>query len=89
MEFGEGVDLAALRDTPPDGPGLGATSPAEPGRLGELEQLRRTASDAAERDFLIGLLKRNKGNISLASRSSGIHRSYLQRLMSKHGLRRG
>jgi Nif-specific regulatory protein/two-component system response regulator HydG len=71
----------AFRDgnSPPDG--------SE--RSGDLEKVRRTASDAAERDFLESLLEKSQGNISLAARSSGIHRSYLQRLIAKHNLRRG
>jgi transcriptional regulator with GAF, ATPase, and Fis domain len=55
----------------------------------ELERVREAASANAERSFLSALLKQNGGNISAASRSSGIHRSYLQRLMTKHGLRHG
>jgi Nif-specific regulatory protein/two-component system response regulator HydG len=66
--------------------GVPASQSAEP--LGELDRIRRVASDGAEREFLAELLKRNSGNISLASRSSGIHRSYLQRLLTKHGLRK-
>jgi transcriptional regulator with GAF, ATPase, and Fis domain len=58
------------------------------GPLGELVQVRRAASDAAERVFIATLLERSKGNVSLAARTSGIHRSYLQRLIAKHGLRR-
>lgn len=58
------------------------------GPTGELDRVRRAASDAAEHAFLGALLERSKGNISLAARTSGIHRSYLQRLIAKHGLRR-
>jgi transcriptional regulator with GAF, ATPase, and Fis domain len=52
-----------------------------------LESIRKQALSSAEHDFLAGLIQQAGGNISLASRKSGIHRSYLQRLMSKHGLR--
>ncbi|MFO0611745.1 MAG: sigma 54-interacting transcriptional regulator [Polyangiaceae bacterium] len=52
-----------------------------------LEDVRKNALSTAEHEFLAGLIQQAGGNISLASRRSGIHRSYLQRLMSKHGLR--
>ena len=41
----------------------------------------------AEHAYLSSLLEECGRNISAASRKSGIHRSYLQRLMTKHGLR--
>ncbi len=75
---------ASLRDTELD---ESQVSPADRG--GELERIRRSASNAAEREFLEALLEKSGGNVSLAARSSGIHRSYLQRLLGKHGLRRG
>jgi Nif-specific regulatory protein/two-component system response regulator HydG len=53
----------------------------------ELERVREAAVARAEREFLIGLLAQSEGNVSQASRDSGIHRTYLQRLVGKHGLR--
>jgi Nif-specific regulatory protein/two-component system response regulator HydG len=55
----------------------------------DLEALREQATLGAERAFLVRLLERSAGNISAAARESGIHRSYLQRLMTRHGLRHG
>jgi DNA-binding NtrC family response regulator len=40
-----------------------------------------------ERRYLVDLLERAGGNVSSASRNSGIGRSYLHRLMRKHKLR--
>ena len=74
---------------------VGARKSAPPGAIAlpegttsrDLEALREQAVLAAERSFLVRLLERSAGNISQASRESGIHRSYLQRLMTRHGLR--
>lgn len=52
-----------------------------------LEEMRDVAVSRAERQYLVELLERSQGNISQAARASGIHRSYLQRIMSRHGLR--
>jgi transcriptional regulator with GAF, ATPase, and Fis domain len=52
-----------------------------------LERVRQEAVRGAEREYLQTLLQEARGNISAASRKSGIHRSYLQRLMTRHGLR--
>jgi Nif-specific regulatory protein/two-component system response regulator HydG len=52
-----------------------------------LERVRNDAVRDAEHTYLSSLLSECGGNISAASRKSGIHRSYLQRLMTKHGLR--
>jgi transcriptional regulator of acetoin/glycerol metabolism len=51
--------------------------------------VRDEAIAQAERAFLQALSDRCAGNISAAARESGIHRSYLQRLLTKHGLRSG
>jgi transcriptional regulator with GAF, ATPase, and Fis domain len=84
------ADLSRVSLLPGDGASRdGGLPPDGSERSGDLEKVRRTASDAAERDFLESLLDKSQGNISLAARSSGIHRSYLQRLIAKHNLRRG
>jgi DNA-binding NtrC family response regulator len=44
---------------------------------------------AWEREYVIALLARHDGNVSLAARSGGIDRVYLHRLMKKHGLAGG
>lgn len=52
-----------------------------------LDSLRLSAARGAEREFLAELIARSEGNITRAARDSGIHRSYLQRLLTRHGLR--
>jgi Nif-specific regulatory protein/two-component system response regulator HydG len=79
-----GLDLlpAELRAAPEEAP---TPDGVDAGEGGELERVRT----AAERAYLEELLARCRGNISKASRESGIHRSHLQRLLSRHGLRSG
>jgi DNA-binding NtrC family response regulator len=50
---------------------------------------RREAIERAEREFLVALLARWPANLSQAARASGLRRSYLQRLLSRHRLRVG
>jgi transcriptional regulator with GAF, ATPase, and Fis domain len=52
----------------------------------ELKRAREAAADAVERRFIEELLRRSDGNVSRAARESGMNRSYLQRLVGKHGL---
>ena len=54
-----------------------------------LAKIRESAVNAAEEAYLRDLLDRAAGNISQAARDSGIHRSYLQRLLTKHKIRSG
>jgi DNA-binding protein Fis len=37
-----------------------------------------------ERAFRAALMERHQGNVSQAARESGIHRSYLQKLLARH-----
>jgi Nif-specific regulatory protein/two-component system response regulator HydG len=50
----------------------------------ELEAAKEASAHALEATFLTGLLQRCEGNVSLAARRSGIHRSHLQKLLAKH-----
>ena len=65
------------------------TAPTEAGELTQsaLLRARATAILRAERAFLCALLERWPSNLSQAARESGLRRSYLQRLLSKHRLR--
>lgn len=65
------------------------TDPVEAGELTQsaLLRARATAISRAERAFLCALLERWPSNLSQAARESGLRRSYLQRLLSKHRLR--
>ena len=49
-----------------------------------LKAAKKTAIGRVERRFLRRLLRRCDGNISQAARESGLHRSYLQRLLASH-----
>ena len=55
----------------------------------ELTAVRDASVAAIEKRFLTSLMSRTEGNISRASRESNIPRSYLQRLLARHGLRAG
>jgi transcriptional regulator with GAF, ATPase, and Fis domain len=48
---------------------------------------RRQAVDAFERSYVTGLLARTDGNVAAAARAAGVNRSYLHRLLRRHGLR--
>jgi DNA-binding protein Fis len=47
---------------------------------------REAFSDQFTRAYLLALLERTKGNQSEASRVSGVERSHLRKLLTKHGL---
>lgn len=51
---------------------------------GELEAAREAALREVEATFLRELMQRHGGNVSLAARASGIHRSQLQKLLAEH-----
>src|SRR5205823_11107542 len=42
-----------------------------------------------ERDYIVQLLKKNKGNISHAAREADIDRKYFRKLMRKYGIEGG
>ena len=48
---------------------------------------RRQAIERFERAYVEALLDHHKGNVSAAARASGIHRGFLHRLLSRHGIR--
>jgi transcriptional regulator of acetoin/glycerol metabolism len=62
---------------------VGEEAPALPFQAAKARAIRRF-----ERDYLVALLTRARGNVSLAARLSGKERSRLGRLLKKHGLAR-
>ncbi len=82
LATGPEIDLHLL---PPDL--LGASAPPAPFREytgEELEAAKEASAHALEAAFLSGLLTKHEGNVSLAARRSGIHRSHLHKLLAKH-----
>jgi Nif-specific regulatory protein/two-component system response regulator HydG len=55
----------------------------------ELGAAREAAVAEVERAFLAALLERHQGNISQAARESGLHRTYLQKLLARHREEKG
>jgi DNA-binding NtrC family response regulator len=51
------------------------------------KQAKQQAVEAFEREFLLGLLKRNHGHMSRAAREAGVDRKTIERMVKKHGLR--
>ena len=43
----------------------------------------------AERDYLVKLLKRTRGNVTEASKVAGLHRTHIYNLMKRHGISAG
>lgn len=43
----------------------------------------------AERDYLVKLLKRTRGNVTEAAKVAGLHRTHMYNLMKRHGLSAG
>lgn len=50
----------------------------------ELKDVKEACASEVEREFLWALMTRTGGNVSRASRESGIHRSHLQKLLARH-----
>jgi two-component system response regulator PilR (NtrC family) len=47
---------------------------------------RLEAMDAAERDYLIALLRENAGNVARSASQAGMSRQGLHKLLKKHGV---
>lgn len=52
-----------------------------------LEHARKTASEAAERQFLEDQLRKTKGNVTVLAKQLDMNRSYLQTLLKKQGVK--
>lgn len=81
------ADGPILGAPPEAGPARGAAGPAEAAAL-PFQAAKARAIREFERRYLIELLTRAEGNVSLAARLSGKERSRLGRLLKKHGLER-
>src|SRR5262249_6053150 len=78
--------------------GLGGSG--QPGQAGEggaagagglgsnvpFKEAKGRVVEAFERDYLVDLMKRTKGNISAAAREAGIDRNHLTKLLQKYGI---
>jgi Nif-specific regulatory protein/two-component system response regulator HydG len=51
---------------------------------GALDEAREAAISDVERAFVAALMERHAGNVSAASRESGLNRTYLQKLLARH-----
>jgi DNA-binding NtrC family response regulator len=60
---------------------LEASGPAQP-----LREARREASEAFERAYVNGVLRRTQGNVTRAAAIAEVSRQMLQKLMRKHGM---
>jgi transcriptional regulator with GAF, ATPase, and Fis domain len=83
------LDLDLL---PPEVALLGNAEPEPAGAfarytLDELEVARLHAVAETEDAFLRGLMKLHDGNVSRAARSSGLHRTYLHKLLTRHRIK--
>jgi DNA-binding NtrC family response regulator len=54
-----------------------------------LEDVRKAASDAAERQFLEEKLRETRGNVTQLAKSLGMNRSYVQTMLKRRGIRGG
>ena len=81
-----GGDTVCLRDLPPKILAHLKPSPLEmpPHSYGEM---KRKVVDDFTRDFLITMLKKNRGNVSKTAREIRLRRTSLQRLMRRYGIR--
>jgi DNA-binding NtrC family response regulator len=83
LALGADEALSMLSDAHRDGG-------ASPGTSVSLDvpfkQLRERAVDHLEREYIAGLLERHSRNVTAVAQAAGIDRTYVHRLMKKHGL---
>ena len=65
-----------------------AVAAADP-RLPKLRNARRAHNDAFERAYVLAALEATNQNVTRAAKLAGVSRQQIQRLMIKHGVRRG
>lgn len=56
-------------------------------RLDSLEEVRKEAVDYVEKKFLVNKLVEHNGNVTAMANTMEMNRSYIQRLLNKHGIR--
>lgn len=54
-----------------------------------LKRAKAAAQERVERAFLDRLMQQHSGNVSQAARAGGFHRTFLQKLLARHGLSGG
>ncbi len=86
LAAGPELDMDVL---PPDIPPAAMDQTPLPPRFSKLdaealESAREASVAEVERAFLSALMDKHGGNVSLAARESGIHRTYLQKLLARH-----
>ena len=88
-DLGEGQPRASTggEGTPDPGASGGFKRPSNPDVL-ELpfKEAKAALVESFERDYLVALLARHRGNISRAASEAGIDRNYIHRLVKKYGL---
>ena len=82
LAFGDAVPIRELLGTaeadPADFPSVPLDEP--------FHEVRARWLDHLEREYVSGLLKKHQGNMAQVARAAGLNRSYLYRLVKKHGL---
>jgi DNA-binding NtrC family response regulator len=99
ISFAEG-ELVDARDLPetvrgeeaaPRAQAAGGAQPMQP--MPDSDSTFKDAKErwvsSFERDYIVTLLKKNKGNISHAAREADIDRKYFRKLMRKYGIEGG
>jgi transcriptional regulator with GAF, ATPase, and Fis domain len=84
-----GAKRALSMAPPPEGDGRDAADPESLPAVaydGPLKEAREAWMDRFERDYLRALLDRHGRNVASAAQAAGVHRTYLYRLIAKHGL---
>jgi DNA-binding NtrC family response regulator len=75
------IDRQAILSTSITGVG---PAPTSSGSVGRGNMPFQAAKEAAEKEYLIDLLRRHRFNVSAAARTAQIHRQSLHRLLRKH-----